>query len=181
MRQIAKPLIKDLAISTGTSVGLLGRDRLDMIYIEGFAPTDVTSFRLEVGDRMSIFTTAAGRAYLSALPSNEREYFMTHLDEIFEGDTSKIRNNIEQAVECYYKNGFCYSWGDWNKDTHAIAVPLVLSQDQIFVFNAGGPAFRLSSEFMSVEVAPQLKNMVRNIEATLIRYCLLYTSPSPRD
>lgn len=170
IRQVAKPLIKELATLTGTSVGLVSRDRLDMIYIEGFAPTDVTSFRQEIGNKFPIFSTAAGRAYLAALPEREREYFMSHLDKKIEGDTKNIRDNIEQAVECYKQNGFCYSWGEWNKDTNAIAVPLVLSQDQIYVFNAGGPEYRLNKEFMSREVAPQLKNMVRNIEATLIRY-----------
>ena len=42
IRQVAKPLIKELAMATGASVGLVGRDRLDMIYIEHFAPKDVT-------------------------------------------------------------------------------------------------------------------------------------------
>jgi len=67
-------------------------------------------------------------------------------------------------------SGFCYSWGDWEPDTNAIAVPLKLTQGQIYVFNAGGPAFRLSKEFLSSEVAPQLKSIVRNIEATLVSF-----------
>lgn len=170
IRQVAKPLIKELAIATGTSVGLVARDRLDMIYIEGFAPTDVTSFRKEVGNKFPIFSTAAGRAYLAALPESERNYFMSHLEKRIGEGADVIKANLEEAIACYQENGYCYSWGDWNKDTNAIAVPLVLSQDQIFVFNAGGPAYRLDKEFMGTEVAPQLKNMVRNIEATLIRY-----------
>jgi hypothetical protein len=47
---------------------------------------------------------------------------------------------------------------------------LKLTQGQIYAFNAGGHAFRLSKEFLSGEVAPQLKSMARNIEATLIRF-----------
>ena len=95
---------------------------------------------------------------------------MGYLDRKMEGNTELIKENIEKATECYQTHGYCYSWGDWDKDTNAIAVPLILSQDQIYVFNAGGPAYRFSQEFMSTEVAPQLKNMVRNIEATIIRY-----------
>jgi len=170
IRQVAKPLINELAIATGTSVGLVGRDRLDMIYIEHFAPKDVTSFRQEVGNKLPLYSTAAGRAYLAALSKSEREYFMGYLDRKMEGNTDLIKENIEKAIECYEAYGYCYSWGDWDKDTNAIAVPLVLSQGQIYVFNAGGPAYRLNKDFMSTEVAPQLKNMVRNIEATLIRY-----------
>jgi hypothetical protein len=45
-----------------------------------------------------------------------------------------------------------------------------MGQGNIFTFNAGGPAYRLTPEFLKREVAPMLKNMVRNIEATLFRY-----------
>jgi DNA-binding IclR family transcriptional regulator len=135
IRQVANPLMKDLSIETGTSVGLADRDRLDMIYVDHCAPKDIVTFKEKLGDK-------------------------------FEA----VKAGVDQALENYEKFGYCYSWGDWEPDTTAIAVPLKLTQGQIYVFNAGGPAFRLSQEFLRDEVAPQLKSMVRNIEATLIRF-----------
>ena len=115
-------------------------------------------------------TTAAGRAYLVALSEEERDFFMRHFKEKLGDKFEAVKAGVDQAVESYKEFGYCHSWGDWERDTNAIAVPLKLTQGQIYVFNAGGPAFRLSQEFLSGEVAPQLKSMVRNIEATLIRF-----------
>ena len=46
------------------------RDRLEMIYIEYAAPERVKTFRHEVGDRIDIKSSSAGRAYLAALPED---------------------------------------------------------------------------------------------------------------
>src|SRR5688500_14691339 len=58
IRQLARPLMQQLAASTGVSVGLAVRDRLEMIYIEYAAPERVKTFRHEVGDRIDIRSSA---------------------------------------------------------------------------------------------------------------------------
>jgi DNA-binding IclR family transcriptional regulator len=170
IRQVANPQMKELSIQTGTSIGLTGRDRLDMIYLDHCAPKDIVTFKKDIGDRIPMATTAAGRAYLVALPEEERNFFLRHLKEKLGDKFEAVNASVDEALKNYKKFGFCYSWGDWETDTNAIAVPLKLTQGQIYVFNAGGPAFRLSKDFLSSEVAPQLKSVVRNIEATLIRF-----------
>ncbi|MCR8924338.1 IclR family transcriptional regulator [Dasania sp. GY-MA-18] len=170
IRQIAKPLMQELANTTGTAVGLANRDRLKMIYLEYCAPVKVTTFRHEIGDRVPLATSSAGRAYLAALQEEERNYFLSYLEKKSGDNWPEIKKGIDEAISSYKENGYCYSWGDWDKDVNGVSVPFVMSQGHIFTFNAGGPAYRLSPEFCMQEVAPQLKNMVRNIEATLIRY-----------
>ena len=170
IRQVAKPLMKELSIETGTSIGLADRDRLDMIYVDHCAPKDIVTFKKEIGDRIPMATTASGRAYLVALSEEERDFFLRHFKEKLGDKFDAVKAGVDEAVQSYKDFGYSSSWGDWEPDTNAIAVPLKLTQGQIYVFNAGGPAFRLSKEFLSTEVAPQLKSMVRNIEATLIRF-----------
>ncbi|MFT5137892.1 MAG: DNA-binding IclR family transcriptional regulator [Arenicella sp.] len=170
IRQIAKPLMQDLANDTGTAMGLAGRDRLDMIYVEYCAPTKTATFRHEIGDRVPMATGSAGRAYLAALPDEERMYFLDYIERKSGDDWPKIKSGVDEAVDAYRERGFCYSFGDWDRDVNGVSVPLVMGQGNIFTFNAGGPAYRLTPEFLKREVAPMLKNMVRNIEATLFRY-----------
>lgn len=170
IRQVCKPLMQDLADTTGTAVGLADRDRLDMIYVEYCAPENVTTFRHEVGNRVSITTSASGRAYLAALPDEERQYFLDHIEKKSGDNWEQIKSGIDTAVQCYQERGFCYSFGDWDRDVNGIAVPLHMSQGNIYTFNAGGPAFRLDPDFLTNEVAPLLKNMVNTIEAMLVRY-----------
>lgn len=170
IRQIAKPLMQELANNTGTSVGLSDRDRLKMIYVEYCSPINVMTFRHEVGDRVSLARGSAGRAYLAALPADEREFFYNHLEKQHPAAWPAVQQGLVESLQNYQEQGFCYSYGDWNPDVNGIAVPLVLGKNSIYCFNAGGPAYRLSREFLGKEVAPLLKNMVRNIEATLTRY-----------
>src|SRR5690606_41458571 len=66
VRQLAKPYLAEFARNTNTSVGLTCRDRLSMIYVENCRPAEVTSLRMDVGVRLPLATTAAGRAYLAA-------------------------------------------------------------------------------------------------------------------
>lgn len=170
IRRIARPLMQELARQTDTAVGLASRDRLDMIYVEYCAPATVTTFRSEIGDRVPLPTSAIGRAYLAALPADEREYFLSHVKQKAGRDWPALRERLQEAVEFYQQHGFCCVIGEWNRDVNGVAVPLVMNQGTIFSFNCGGPAYRLKEDYLQREVAPQLRNMVRNIEATLIQY-----------
>src|SRR5690606_6532044 len=67
VRQLAKPYLDEFARNTNTSVGLTCRDRLSMIYVENCRPAEITSLRMDVGVRLPLATTAAGRAYLAAM------------------------------------------------------------------------------------------------------------------
>ncbi|MCV6613710.1 MAG: helix-turn-helix domain-containing protein, partial [Cellvibrionaceae bacterium] len=58
IRQLARPLMQELANNTGTAVGLADRDRLKMIYVEYCAPSNVMTFRNEVGDRVPLANSA---------------------------------------------------------------------------------------------------------------------------
>lgn len=170
IRQVGKPLMQELANNTGTAVGLSDRDRLDMIYVEFCIPADVTIFRHEIGDKLPLATSASGRAYLATLSEEERNYILGYIEGKVGDQWPSIKAGVDEAVKSYQTRGYCCSFGDWNRDVNAVAVPLHLSQGNIYVFNAGGPAYRLEPEFLENEVAPLLKNMVSNIEAMLIRY-----------
>jgi len=170
IRQVAKPLMTELAESTDTGIGLANRDRLSMIHLEFCAPTETMTFIQEIGDRVGIARSSSGRAYLAALPEQDRNYFMGLIKDRSGDDWSQVEKGINDAVKSYETQGFCYSWGDFNPDVIGIAVPLVLSPSNIFTFSAGGPSFRLTPEYLTNEVAPLLKTMVGNIEATVIRY-----------
>jgi DNA-binding IclR family transcriptional regulator len=69
LRTVARPYLGELSESAGVSVHLVVRDELDMLVIDSLRPRSVViSSRIEVGTRMTIATSAAGRAYLAALP-----------------------------------------------------------------------------------------------------------------
>ncbi len=170
VRQIARPLMQELAENTGTAVGLAGRDRLEMIYIEYSAPTKVKTFRHEIGDRVPIATSAVGRAYLAALPSDEIDYYLSYIEKRSGDEWEEVKQGVLASVSSFQEKGYCSSFGEWDKDVNGISVPLIVGDGHIYTFNCGGPRYRLTEDYLRNEVAPQLKNMVRNIEATIVRY-----------
>ena len=128
------------------------------------------TFRHEVGDRAPLAKSAVGRAYFSSLPGDEQQYFLKYIEKRAGDQWPQIKAGLEQAVDCYKNHGYCHSFGDWERDINGIAVPLIMNKGHIYTFNCGGPSYRNSEQYLTNEVLPQLKNMVRNIEATLIQF-----------
>src|SRR4051794_26554994 len=81
IRHMSDPFRDKLMQETGGAVAIGGRDRLNMIYF-GQSRGDLTvGVLLDVGSRIPIATTAMGRAYLLALPDEERAALLREIRE----------------------------------------------------------------------------------------------------
>lgn len=169
IRQIARPLMQELADYAHASVALGSRDRLNLIYIEHCRSREAPMLRLDLGSRIPIATTAMGRALLAAMPEKERGFLMGHIARREGERWPKIRAGIERAVEDLSTRGFVLSVGEWQQDIVAAGVPMMLAKDgsASFAFNCGAPAFRLSRDKLENDVGPRLVNMARDVEAAL--------------
>ncbi|CAO3410558.1 IclR family transcriptional regulator [Azospirillum largimobile] len=168
IRQVARPLMQELAEQTGLAVALGGRDRLSMIYLECCKAAGPITLSLDVGSHIKLSTTSMGRAYLAALPEEERAPLMAKLEEHEGEGWPEIRDGILQSIEDYRTHGFCRSIGAWKSEVHAIGVPFVPRDgSQVLAFNCGGPGFLVDPQKLEEEFAPRLVAMVRRIDATL--------------
>jgi len=150
------------------SVALGTRDRLDVIYIEHCRSRHGVMLRLALGSRIPMATTAMGRAYLWALPGDERTALMREMRDHYGSRWPKLRDGIERAGETVAKHGFAISAGDWHDDIHAVGVALKLNDGTgPYAFNCGAPAFRFTEDRLRNDIGPRLVAMVRNIEAAL--------------
>jgi DNA-binding IclR family transcriptional regulator len=124
--------------------------------------------QLDVGSRIPIATTAMGRAYIWALPGDERTALLREMREHYGGRWPRIRDGIERAGEMVERYGFAISAGEWQDDVHAVGVALKLNDGTgPYAFNCGAPAFRFTEERLRNDIGPRLVAMVRNIEAAL--------------
>ncbi|UEM01332.1 IclR family transcriptional regulator [Skermanella rosea] len=170
VRQIARPFMQELADYAGASVSLGSRDRLSMVYVEHCRSDATVTLRLDLGSRIPVETTAMGRALLAALPDSERRYLMDRAARHDPANWPRVRDGIEQAVEDYRTRGFVISAGDWQSDVHAVGVPLIPPDGSpILAFNCGGPAFLFDRRRLTDDLGPRLVNLVRNVEAALLR------------
>ncbi|GIX23215.1 MULTISPECIES: IclR family transcriptional regulator [Caldimonas] len=164
-RQMARPLMQELADASQAMVSLGMRDRLSMIYVENCRSKATLTLSLDVGSRIPLATTAMGRAYLAMCPPEERRELMDRIRRSDEAAWPRIRQGIEQAIQQYREFGVCASFGDWQKDVNAIAVAFWPAGGRsLMAINCGGPAFQLSPEFLMTQVRPRLMTLGARLE-----------------
>ncbi len=168
VRRIARPLMQALAEHTQAAVNLGVRDRLNMVYIDTYRNASTYAVQLDVGSQISLATTSMGRAYLAALPEGKRLELMEEIRAANEKDWPRIKEGIEQSLVDYREKGYCLSLGDWRKEVHAIAVPLVPEDGlEIMVFSCSGASFQLRPSVIDEDVGPRLLNLVGNLRTAL--------------
>lgn len=170
LRQVARPLMQELAACSGASVSLGARDRLSMIYIEHCRGPAALTLSMDVGARMPLATSAIGRAWLAVIDDAQRAAVMAEVRSGDEAAWPKVRAGIERAVKDHAKLGVTCSFGDWQKDVNGIArafhpggglPPMAIS--------CGGAASGLAKDFLLEKVRPRLVELTQRLEATLPR------------
>lgn len=168
IRQLARPLMQEIADFSQGMVTLGARDRLSMLYIENCRSRSALTLSLDVGARIPIATSSMGRAYLAEASQAERDEIIERVRELDEQSSTAIIDNINQAVQDYQELGCTCSFGDWLKDVNAIAVGLKLGGNfPIMALNCGGPSFSLSPEFLLKEVRPRLLDVVQKLKESM--------------
>ena len=169
IRQLARPLMQELADFSHATVSLGMRDRLSMIYVENCRSQAALTLRLDVGARIPIAKTAMGRAYLAYISGSERNDILERVRELDELEWANIRDGVARSVQEYQTIGCCTSFGDWQRDVNAIAIAFKPSEGAApLSINCGGPSFNLSPEFLLNEVKPRLVAIVDRLRGAMI-------------
>ena len=165
MRQLARPLMQELADQSQAMVSLGMRDRLSMIYVENCRSESALTLSLDVGSRIPLATTAMGRAYLAVCGERERQDLMERIRELDPAAWPRIREGIDTALARYQEIGCCTSFGEWQRDVNAIAIAFRPPGGRsVMAINCGGPGFNLSREFLLEEVRPQLLALAMRLQ-----------------
>jgi DNA-binding IclR family transcriptional regulator len=165
VREIARPLMQDLAEYAHALVSLATRDRLNMIYLENCRPRTLVTLKVSTGMQLPMTTTSIGRAFLCALPARERDFLLDRARRREPEAWPAVAEGMAQADEEYRAHGYCTSLGDWNRETNAVAVPLQCPDHDLLVLSVSGPAFALTRERIEKDLGPRLVYLARSIEA----------------
>lgn len=165
MRQLARPLMQELADRSHAMVSLGMRDRLSMIYVENCRSESALTLSLDVGSRIPLATTAMGRAWLALCSDTERDSLMKRIRERDEAAWPRVGEGIARALAEYRELGCTTSFGEWQKDVNAIAIAFRPTGGRsIMAINCGGPRFNLSREFLLDEVRPPLLALASRLQ-----------------
>jgi DNA-binding IclR family transcriptional regulator len=154
--------MRALAEATGLSVTLGVQQGTRVVYVETHrAPTRV-GIRLEVGSTVPIATTAIGRALYGTLGAEARHALDTALADEYGDRWSRLSDRLCAAMADYERRGFYASFGEFEPDIHAVAVPIVGSQPAMAV-NCSGPAYRLTPDQWETDIAPKVIALARSL------------------
>jgi DNA-binding IclR family transcriptional regulator len=166
IRKLAHGPMQELADFSQAMVSLGARDRLSMIYIDVARGPAAVTLSLDLGSRIQIGTSAMGRAYLTAVPEAERLQRVRELDA--DGRWPDLESGIAQALKDIRALGVCCSFGEWQADVNAIAVPVRPGGGlPPMAINCGAPAYIVSKDFLLEKVRPRLIELAREVEVSL--------------
>ncbi|GGY73361.1 IclR family transcriptional regulator [Pseudoduganella plicata] len=166
IRQLARPMMQELAEFSGTTVSIAMRDRLSMIYVEVCRSTAALALALQVGSRLPLAVSAIGRAYLARAGEQERNDIFGRSLELDETAHTAMRQGLARGVADCERYGCATSFGDWQKDVNGIAVGFMpIGGSQLMSMNCGGPSSSVSKEFLLDEVRPRLIGIARRLES----------------
>ena len=166
IRQVARPLMMDVAREIRGAVSLATVDRLSLIYIESARSPDPHPLSPEVGNNAPLIQTAIGRALLAQLDEASRKKLLERArlesPELWKRHHAKVTRALQDCA----RQGFCLSFGDFNPNVHAVGVPLLTLQDgTALAMNCGVPAFRLGRGQLENDIAPRAVALAASIRA----------------
>jgi len=169
IRKLAHPLMRRLAEFGQCMVSLGSRDRLSMIYIDAVRGSAAVTLSLDSGARIQIATSAMGRAFLTAVSENERNDIMERVRKLADVNRwPELQRGVAKALRDVRELGVCCSFGEWQKDVNAIALPVRPGGGlPPMAINCGAPAYMVSKEFLLEKVRPRLIALANELETSL--------------
>lgn len=168
VRQIARPLMQELATSVKATISMGFLDGLDAVYIESARAGETESFSAEIGSRLPLARSAMGLALISMLGRADQIALSAKLASQRPDAKAVIKAGLDQIRE----TGFSISLGDWAPHIHAVAAPLLIDEPTgaYLAINCGIPSFRLRPGELETEVGPRLVALAAGIRAVYARY-----------
>lgn len=168
VRQVARPLMMELARNMGCTVNLGVRDRDHAVYVESVREGG-NSLRPDIGNTVPLIATSIGRALIMACAPDERSaivnYLKVHDPALFKQYLAAWESDKKQFVE----RGYCIARGDWKKNAFSIAMPVrVPARETRLAMSCTLISDKSQTRKLEREILPHLSDIVKKLEASLI-------------
>lgn len=170
VRQVARPLMQQLADFAHGSVALAMRHGLDMVLIESCIDNNAITARPDIGVRRELVTTALGRAYLAAADDEERKALLAEIRACGRYDWKQFKADLDREMARFEAHGYCVARDTSRKGMHAVAVPLRKAfEGEVLVVNCTVASFQLQEGTLEGVIAPRLVNLAQSVSMALGR------------
>ncbi len=127
----------------------------------------LSQHRTMMGERLPLFTTAMGRAYLSACKEDEKEALLQLLAQRTDalGVIARDHDHVLKLIETTRERGYAVNDGEWFSQLKfsAIAVPVFVEQHLIGAMNMVFPVGSISADELKSKWAPKLQQLAQSV------------------
>lgn len=163
-----RPLMQELADLSQGVASLIIRDRARMLIVENCQSGSYLTLRVPGGSRISALTTAAGRAYLTALPPDEQRQALSAFRRQEKMSAAQADAILAQSMADMAQHGCTTSFGEWLPDINSIAVAFRPGRSlPPMTLSCTGPTAVVRPEHLLGTVSPRLVASIALIEEKL--------------
>ena len=132
--KVLAPLMRVESMKRKLNVGLAAADRTMMVYLESIRFNPRVALRNVVaGQQVPMELTSLGRAYLAALPENERAVLLAKFVRRSNTATRALRADIQSSIRCVKRQGYCAV--SWQPGVLSVATPLIVQGMPVYAVN----------------------------------------------
>jgi DNA-binding IclR family transcriptional regulator len=168
VRQVARPLLKQLAEACQETVNLSVLDARQIVNLEQFVPPARQVKNIgRVGRRMCPHCTAAGKVLLAHLSQDELDRILQAELEKFTPHTITNSHKLRQELVQVRKQGYAISQEELEKGLNVVAAPIYDHTEQVKASaSVAGPAYRVAPELFP-ELTARLTDTTAKISERL--------------
>ncbi len=167
LRLRARPILRAIAEQTRESTNLVVIDDLMAVYIDSIPSPQVVRLFTQVGNRVPLHATGAGKALLGALPPARRDTLLDRLElRPYTAHTIVDPAALRRALDEVRERGFAIDDEEFDDGVRCIAVPVGGMDRAIGAISVSAPAMRLTRQ-RCVELVPLLRRSAAELAAAV--------------
>jgi IclR family pca regulon transcriptional regulator len=155
--------LAELNHQCGESVSLSEPDGVEMVFIARFPSHKRFFIHMPIGRRLPMYCTAAGRAYLSALPRDEVQEILKHSAlRAFTPHTLTDVPRILEIVDAARELGYAWASEEYYRGDLTLGAPILGTNGRpVASVNLSGPTSRWTLAELKSRLAPLLLETAR--------------------
>ncbi|MFY9707261.1 MAG: IclR family transcriptional regulator [Desulfobacterales bacterium] len=168
IRQIARPLMQQLALASGETVNLGLFDGKGILHVDKIDSLEILRMDSPIGSRAPAYCTALGKAILAFLPRDEFERFLSKVTFKPHGpNTITTKKNFRLAVEDIRNRGYAVDDQEMSAGLRCVAAPVFDHTGRAaYAISVSGPSLRMTPKRIE-EIHPLMQKICRQLSQQL--------------
>ena len=168
IRQIARPLMQQLALASGETVNLGLFDGKGILHVDKIDSLEILRMDSPIGSRAPAYCTALGKAILAFLPRDEFERFLSRVTFKPHGpNTITTKKNFRLAVEDIRNRGYAVDDQEMSAGLRCVAAPVFDHTGRAaYAISVSGPSLRMTPKRIE-EIHPLMQKICRQLSQQL--------------